>query len=632
MGMDLTPFHGPPAAAPRVPGFAARTLLGFGTHGEVWLADDLSTGGTVALKIGRRAAEEQALASGDPPDRCPEQETALLCQIDHPHIVRLQRVVPLPSGGLAMVLDLASGGSLAAQVAARGRFGPGEVSTVLVPLADALGHLHRQGIVHGDIAPGNVLFTGEGRPQLGDLGAARVLGSRIGNAWSTPGFTDPALTSRGPADVDLRAADVWGLAAVGWFALTGSPPEPGFVGSAATDCASELGELLMQCLTAAPAERPSLPELADRAWQAARPIPVRLVTGHDPEMSDVGLPPLSQRVTRRVPVGSGGVRDAAAPAAEPPSAETDLVGADLVGTDSLGTDSVGTGSVGTGRPGADPVRPGWRSSGSGDGIPQAMDRSATDTWPVGAEHRDDDGSVGVWARTGVTPIRAEKRFRGTVAHRRAAGVAALVAVGTAVAAVGAAVTVRPEARGEAAHGSSDPGQGDRPSISGTVRVGGSVATSPAASAPAVPGGTSADSDSTAELEAELTRALIAIGRSRATAFGRASARFLSGADVTGSPAHTDDVRLVQRLRAQGYRLKGVRYQVSGVQVLGRRGELVDVRAVVTTSAHRQVRVGSGVGVPVPADGPRAVVLTVAPVDLNAPGPGRWRVRSVQVAS
>src|SRR5689334_1452534 len=111
--MDLTPLHGTPASAPHVPGFAARTLLGSGTHGEVWLADDLSTGGTVALKIGRFPAENRASASGDPPDRGPEHETAMLCRIDHPHIVRLQRVVPLPAGGLAMVLDLASGGSLA---------------------------------------------------------------------------------------------------------------------------------------------------------------------------------------------------------------------------------------------------------------------------------------------------------------------------------------------------------------------------------------------------------------------------------------------------------------------------------------------------------------------------------------
>jgi hypothetical protein len=134
------------------------------------------------------------------------------------------------------------------------------------------------------------------------------------------------------------------------------------------------------------------------------------------------------------------------------------------------------------------------------------------------------------------------------------------------------------------------------------------------------------------LEAELTRALIAIGRSRAAAFGRASASLLTGADVAGSPAYAEDLQLVQRLRSRGYRLAGVRYEVSGVQILHRRGELVDVRAMVTTSEHHQIRVGSKNGVPVPADGPRAVVLTVAPIDLNLSGPSRWRVRSVQAST
>jgi hypothetical protein len=134
------------------------------------------------------------------------------------------------------------------------------------------------------------------------------------------------------------------------------------------------------------------------------------------------------------------------------------------------------------------------------------------------------------------------------------------------------------------------------------------------------------------LEAELARALNAIGRSRSAAFGLASARYLADADVAGSPAYLEDLQLVQRLRSQGYRLKGVRYRVSDVQVLHQHGELVDVRAVVTTSEHRQVRLSSGIGVPVPADGPRPVVLTVAPLNLNISGPTRWRVRSVQVAS
>jgi protein kinase-like protein/pentapeptide repeat protein len=640
--MDLTPFHGPPAAAPQVPGFVARTLLGFGTHGEVWSADDLTTGDQVALKIGRQVSAVPFGASVDPST---QHETALLCRIDHPHIVRLQRVVPLADGGLAMVLDLAAGGSLASLVAARGRLDPGEVSTLLVPLAAALDHLHRRGVVHGDLAPGNVLFTADGRPQLGDLGVARVLGTRTEAAWATPGFTDPALVVPDGDELDLRAADLWGLAAIGWFALTGRPPEP--TGCAAPDQtapagASALGELLAQCLAPVPAQRPSLTEVADLAWQAARPVPVRLVNPQTASDAGAGLPPLSGRATRPVMAGmrlgdvdrdgavgvgtdSGSAHLAgidAGGAGGTDLAGTDLAGTALAGTDLVGTDLVGTDLVGTdlGGPEAVPGRaaPGTRGS---DTERPAVGFSRAGEPMGGAELRPAGGA-----------FAAEWLFSGGTAGRRgrapalAVGAATVVAVG-AVAAAGIATGVRSGAVGaEAESDSVRAASADRASPVAGSGIGSPI---PAAS---LDGRSTPGASASAGLDAELTRALSRIGRARAMAFRRASAGFLAAADVTGSPAYQHDLELVQRLRVRGYRLEGVRYEVSAVRVLHRRGELVDVRALVTTSAHRQVRISSGAVVAVPADGPRPVVLTVAPVDGNRPGPERWRVRSIQVPS
>ena len=159
-----------------------------------------------------------------------------------------------------------------------------------------------------------------------------------------------------------------------------------------------------------------------------------------------------------------------------------------------------------------------------------------------------------------------------------------------------------------------------------------------AAAPSASGSGSSDTKgdptggTTPAFSTEMAQALAAVGRSRAAAFQQVSARYLAGADVSGSPAYQDDLQLVQRLKARGYRLEGVRYQVSGVRVWRRRGELVDVRAVVTTSEHRQVRISSGTAVSVPADGPRPVLLTLAPVDANLPGAARWRVRNVEGTS
>jgi eukaryotic-like serine/threonine-protein kinase len=312
--MSLTPFHGPPAQAPAVPGFVARMLIGSGAHGEVWIAREQISGEEVALKVGSRLD-----SSGDPIAR----EADLLSRFDHPHLVRLRRVVAIPEGQAALVLDLAAGGSLAALVAARGRLGPGEVVTMLVPLAEVLSDLHRDGVVHGDVSPGNVLFTADGRPMLGDLGVGSVLGARQHGLWSTPGFTDPALAD----SEDPAAADVWGLAAVAWFALTGMPPPvqgigrggmastgvSGLTGRAEAELPSgPLGVLLRQCLSLRPADRPALPDIAVRAWDAVRAEPIRLEqaplgvamgTGPepwaDPDLSAVLLP-----VTRRSVTGS----------------------------------------------------------------------------------------------------------------------------------------------------------------------------------------------------------------------------------------------------------------------------------------------------------------------------------------
>ena len=185
------------SSTPAVPGYATHTLLGFGSHGEVWLGEDLVSGERVALKIGRPPG------AGPPGDAAEAlaHEVALLSRLADEHVVRLHRVVETADGGHALVLEYAAGGNLGTLVVARGPLDPGEVSTLVVPLAQTLERLHARGLVHGDLSPGNVLLAADGRPLLSDLGVSRVLGTRTGAEHGTPGFTDPAL-GRG---VDPRA-------------------------------------------------------------------------------------------------------------------------------------------------------------------------------------------------------------------------------------------------------------------------------------------------------------------------------------------------------------------------------------------------------------------------------------------
>lgn len=251
-----------------VAGVRLTSVIGRGASGTVWAGQEEAGGERVAVKLldGPMAAEAEA---------------RLLTGVQHPHVLRLRRLSTNPA---ALVMDLAEGGSVASLVRARGLLEPGEVVTVLAPVADALAALHAAGIVHGDVTAANVLLGRDGRPLLADLGAGRLLGS--GDVAATPGYVAPeVLAGADPGP----ASDVHGLAAVGWFALTGAAPAA--VGDRlplvllAPDCPDALVQLLTRAVSPDPAERPGLAELASALHASARPRPVRLVAAAMPALA-----------------------------------------------------------------------------------------------------------------------------------------------------------------------------------------------------------------------------------------------------------------------------------------------------------------------------------------------------------
>ncbi len=101
--------------------------------------------------------------------------------------------MPLPDGRVAVVMPHLLGGAVDALVRHRGHLSPGEVVTVLAPVASALGRLHDLGVVHGDVSPGNVLLDLDGRPVLGDLGLGHVVGDVSPGVWGTDGYVAPEV-------------------------------------------------------------------------------------------------------------------------------------------------------------------------------------------------------------------------------------------------------------------------------------------------------------------------------------------------------------------------------------------------------------------------------------------------------
>ena len=145
---------------PRVPGYDLGELLGQGAAGRVWSATRVEDGARVAVKV-------VSVRGDDDADRV-ARELSVLATTTVEGVVGFRESVGLDTDppAVAIVLDLARGGSLARAVGARGHLSVGEAVTVLAPVAKALAGLHAAGVVHGDVSPGNVLLEPWPEPVL----------------------------------------------------------------------------------------------------------------------------------------------------------------------------------------------------------------------------------------------------------------------------------------------------------------------------------------------------------------------------------------------------------------------------------------------------------------------------------
>ncbi len=179
-----------------IAGYELGEVLGRGAHGYVLRAVQLSLGRAVAIK---------RLNPGAPADPI-RREAAALAAIGHPHVVPILDVVA-DGDGVALVLPLAAGGSLAERLASQGRIAAAEVATIAVKLSGALTAAHRLGVLHLDVKPSNVLLAADGEPWLADFGVARWVGE-AGEAVGSAGFVAPEALAGAP---EVRS-DVFSLA------------------------------------------------------------------------------------------------------------------------------------------------------------------------------------------------------------------------------------------------------------------------------------------------------------------------------------------------------------------------------------------------------------------------------------
>lgn len=190
-------------------------------RGEIYQAQHIATGDVVAIKT----LTAQALGSQDAVARF-QREMKTLTSLDHPGIVKA--IDYGQKGDISyLVLEFVEGMDLAWYINRHGPLPPENAIDAAAQVADALAYVHKHGIVHRDIEPGNLLMDDKGNIKIGDLGLARV--SKGGGKALTQAdqfLGDPSFTAPEQAQdahsADHRA-DIYSLGCTLFYLITGVP-------------------------------------------------------------------------------------------------------------------------------------------------------------------------------------------------------------------------------------------------------------------------------------------------------------------------------------------------------------------------------------------------------------------------
>ncbi|MGR0160987.1 serine/threonine-protein kinase [Paenarthrobacter nitroguajacolicus] len=273
----------PAAAAPCLPGYAISRVLGHGSTSTVWLATRDKDGVRFAVKCATPGAGGKRAGTQGQGFEDSFREMRLLSGLQHKHLIKVHEVLHLggmAEGTLGIVMDYAAGGSLADLVSAREKLTIGETVTILTPIAQALDYLHANGTEHGDVSPGNILFTAIGMPLLADLGVAYSVGDKKPSLRAgTPGFmedvSEASVNGDFPRESLVPHRDVYSLGAVGWYCLTGTAPEREQDRPPLSLLVPEVPKALAAALEAAlnpdARKRPSARELGTAIFRSAAP-------------------------------------------------------------------------------------------------------------------------------------------------------------------------------------------------------------------------------------------------------------------------------------------------------------------------------------------------------------------------
>jgi eukaryotic-like serine/threonine-protein kinase len=225
--------------------------IGEGGMAMVYKAMQASLGRPVAIKVLSRALTDDA----EIVDRF-NRESVIIARLNHPNIIHvIDRGIA--DGVPYFAMDYIEGTDLA-RVIAGGRYDFQQKFEVIIQVCKALAYAHRNGVVHLDIKPANILIDGEGNALVSDFGIAHLFGggevSSSALMLGTPNYMSPEQKN-GLAEVN-GLSDIYSLGVVMYELFTGRKPVPGVLPSAVDpNIPRRLDEIIVGCLRSDPAAR-----------------------------------------------------------------------------------------------------------------------------------------------------------------------------------------------------------------------------------------------------------------------------------------------------------------------------------------------------------------------------------------
>jgi len=209
----------------QIPGYRILSKLGSGAMATVWKAQQLSLDRTVAIKVlAKRYSENPEYVERF------YKEGKAAARLNHPNIVQAFDVGE--AGGFHyFVMEYVEGRTLYDDLSRGVVFDEAEALRIILQIARALEHAHKQGLIHRDVKPKNIMITPDGTAKLADMGLARLAKdaqaaqAEAGRAFGTPYYISPEQI-RGDVNVDLRA-DIYSLGATLYHLVTGRVPFDG---------------------------------------------------------------------------------------------------------------------------------------------------------------------------------------------------------------------------------------------------------------------------------------------------------------------------------------------------------------------------------------------------------------------